>query len=85
MSISIFNNDFLLRLREVYDDYRINEAVIRQGYNVDYPYIMDLYDDDMEVIKSINVQMMITMASSGVHMSIHDDYGRITVASKNFI
>lgn len=85
MSISIFNNDFLLRLREVYDDYRINEAVIRQGYNVDYPYIMDLYDDDMEVIKSINVQMMITMASSGIHMSIYDDYGRITVVSKNFI
>lgn len=69
----------------MYDDYRINEAVIRQGYNVDYPYIMDLYDDDMEVIKSINVQMMITMATSGVHMSIHDDYGRITVVSKNFI
>lgn len=85
MSISIFNNDFLLRLREVYDDYRINEAVIRQGYNVDYPYIMDLYDDDMEVIKSINVQMMITMVSSGIHMSIYDDYGRITVVSKNFI
>lgn len=85
MGVSIFNNDFLLRLREVYDDYRINEAVIRQGYNADYPYIMDLYDDDMEVIKSINVQMMITMASSGVHMSIHDDSGRITVVSKNFI
>lgn len=85
MGVSIFNNDFALRLREVYDDYRITEATIRQGYNADYPYIMNLYDDDMEVIKSINAQMMITMASSGVHMSIHDDYGRITVVSKNFI
>lgn len=55
MGISVFNNDFALRLREVYDDYRITGAAIRQGYNVDYPYIMDLYDDDMQVIKSINV------------------------------
>lgn len=85
MGVSVFNNDFALRLREVYDDYRITGAAISQGYNADYPYIMNLYDDDMEVIKSINVQMMITMASSGVHMSIHDDYGRITVVSKNFI
>lgn len=85
MGVSIFNNDFLLRLREVYDDYRINEAVIRQGCNVDYPYIMDLYDDDMEVIKSINVQMIIAIASSGISMSIHDDYGKIMMVSKNFI
>lgn len=84
MSVSIFNNDFLLRLREVYDDYRITGAAIRQGYNADYPYIMDLYDDNMDVIKSINVQMRIAIVSYGISMSIHDDYGKSMMVLKNF-
>lgn len=76
MSISIFNNDIALRLREVYGDYRITGAAIRQGYNVDYPYIMDLQDDDMEVIKSINVQMKIVISAFGIRMRMHDDCGK---------
>lgn len=84
MGISVFNNDFALRLREVYDDYRITGAAIRQGYNADYPYIMDLYDDDMQVIKSVNVQMIIAIVSSGISMSIHDDYGKSMMVLKNF-
>ena len=76
MGVSIFNNDIALRLREVYDDYRITGAAIRQGYNVDYPYIMDLYDDDMEVIKSINVQMQIVIGAFSTRMSMHDDCGK---------
>lgn len=85
MGISIFNNDFALRLREVYDDYRITGASIRQGYNAGYPYIMDLYDDNMDVIKSINVQMKIAIVSYSISMSIHDDYGKSMMISKNFI
>ena len=84
MGINVFNNDFALRLREVYDDYRITGAAIRQGYNADYPYIMDLYDDDMQVIKSINVQMIIAIVSHGISMSIHDDYGKSMMVLKNF-
>lgn len=76
MSISIFNNDIALRLIDVYDDYRITGAAIRQGYNVDYPYIIDLYDDDMKVIKSINVQMKMVIGAFGIRISTRDDCGK---------
>lgn len=84
MGISIFNNDIALRLREVYDDYRITGAAIRQGYNADYPYIMDLYDDDMEVIKSINVRMQIVIGAFSTSMSMHDDCGKSMEILKDF-
>lgn len=85
MNINIFNRDFISKLRETYDDYRIAGAIIKQGYSADYSYIMDLYDDDMQVIKSINVQMIIAIVSYGISMSIHDEYGKIMMVSKNFI
>lgn len=84
MGISIFNNDIALRLREVYDDYRITGAAIRQGYNADYPYIMDLYDDDMEVIKSINVRMQIVIGAFSTSMSMRDDCGKSMEILKDF-
>lgn len=76
MNINIFNRNFVSKLRETYDDYRIAGAIIKQGYSVDYPYIMNLYDNDSSTIKSVNVQIGMMIGSYSTEITIKDDYGK---------
>lgn len=76
MNINIFNRDFISKLRETYDDYRIAGAIIKQGYSADYPCIMDLYDNDSSTIKSVNVQIRMIIGFYGTDITIRDDYGK---------
>lgn len=76
MNINIFNRNFVSKLRETYDDYRIAGAIIKQGYSADYPYIMNLYDNDSSTIKSVNVQIGMMIGSYDTEITIKDDYGK---------
>lgn len=86
MNINIFNRDFVSKLRETYDDYRITGAIIKQGYSTDYPCIMDLYDENGLPFKSVNIQIRMIIGSYGTDITIKDDYGKnISVLISNNI